>query len=53
MSKSIMKEDEAEELRLSEEKNMGKAAINGITMVASNHQDFSVRDHLQRAYQTN
>ena len=48
-----MKEDEAEKLRLSKEKRMAKAAKNGKKVVASNHQDFSVRDHLQRAYQTN
>jgi hypothetical protein len=48
-----MKEDAAEKLRLSKEKRMAKAAKNGKTMLASNHQDLSVRDHLQRAYQTN
>ena len=48
-----MKEDEAEKLRLSKEKRMAKAAKNGKTMVASNHQDFSVLDHFQKAYQIN
>ena len=48
-----MKEAEVEKLRLSKEKRMAKAAKNGKTMLASNHQDLSVRDHLQRAYQTN
>ena len=48
-----MKEDEAEKLRLSKEKRMAKAALNGKNMVATNYQDFSVSDHLQRAYQTN
>ena len=47
-----MKEDDAEKLRLSKEKRMAKAAQSGKHM-ASNYQDFSVRDHLQRAYQTN
>ena len=48
-----MKEDEAEKLRISKEKRIAKAAQSGKKILASNHQDFSVRDHLQRAYQTN
>jgi hypothetical protein len=48
-----MKEDEAEKLRLSKEKRMAKAAQSGKKIAASNHQDLSVRDHCQRAYQTN
>ena len=48
-----IKEDQEEKLKLAKLKRLEKQAKNGTNMRGANHQDFSVRDHCQRAYQTN
>ena len=48
-----IKEDQEEKLKLAKLKRAEKQAKNGTNLTVANHQNFSVRDHCQRAYQTN
>ena len=48
-----IKEDLEEKLKLAKLKRAEKQAKNGTNIRVANNQDFSVRDHCQRAYQTN
>ena len=48
-----IKEELEQKLKLAKEKRTEKQAQNGKTLNVARNQDFSVRDHCQRAYQTN
>ena len=48
-----IKEDQEEKLKLAKLKRAEKQAKNGTNLAVANYQNFSVRDHCQRAYQTN
>ena len=48
-----IKEDQDEKLKLAKLKRAEKQAKNGTNLTVANYQNFTVRDHCQRAYQTN